>query len=277
MKRREFIKTSAAASALLGLSCAATREQTGSETGAVNSREYYELRVYRLRSGSGRDLLDAYLSQALIPALNRLGVRTVGVFVQQERAGAAGATEVRDESSIMVLIPFPSIESFASAGARLNADPAYQSAGADYLNSPKTTPAFERIDSWLLLAFAGMSKAELPGYCQKRSPRMFELRTYESHSEPKALKKVDMFNDGEIQLMRDVGLGPIFYGQALIGSNLPHLTYLLSAEDQAAHAKHWDAFRQHPTWDKMKNDPQYADTVSKITNRFLVPASYSQI
>jgi hypothetical protein len=52
---------------------------------------------------------------------------------------------------------------------------------------------------------------------------------------------------------------------------------MLSAEDQEAHKKHWDAFGKHPTWNKMKNDPQYADTVSKIVNRFLVPTSYSQI
>jgi hypothetical protein len=86
-----------------------------------------------------------------------------------------------------------------------------------------------------------------------------------------------MFNAGEIQVMRDVGLGPIFYGQALIGSNLPHLAYMLSAEDTEAHKRHWDAFRGHPTWAKLKNDPQYADTVSKIANRFLVPTPYSQI
>lgn len=277
MKRREFITISVAAATLAGLRGAQAQGRSGSISRNLDRRDYYELRVYHLKSGANRAPLDAYLGKALIPGLNRLGVSPVGVFVQQERAGAAGATEVRDESSLMVLIPFPSIELFASAGARLNADPAYQQAGADFLNSPKTNPAFDRIESWLMLAFAGMPKVELPAYCQKASPRMFELRTYESHSLPKALKKVDMFNDGEIQVMRDVGLGPIFYGQALIGSNLPHLTYLLSAEDQAAHAKHWDAFRQHPTWDKMKNDPQYADTVSKITNRFLVPAPYSQI
>jgi hypothetical protein len=122
-----------------------------------------------------------------------------------------------------------------------------------------------------------MPKVELPPYCKGKKPRMFEVRTYESHSEVKALKKVEMFNAGEIQLMRDVGLGPIFYGQALIGSNLPHLTYMLSAENQEAHSKHWDAFKSSPIWDKLKNDPQYADTVSKIANRFLVPAPYSQI
>jgi hypothetical protein len=277
MKRREFITASLAVTTLAGLRCAEAQGQAGSNDKDRSAQEYYELRVYHLKSGSSRDLLDTYLAKALIPGLNRLGIKPVGVFAQQERTGTPGATEVRDGASVLVLIPYPSMEAFASAGGRLNADPAYQSAGAEYLNSPKTTPAFERIDSWLMLAFAGMPKLEMPAYCRERKPRMFELRTYESHSEPKALKKVEMFNAGEIQLMREVGLGPIFYGQALIGSNLPHLTYMLSAEDQAAHAKHWDVFRQHPTWDKMKNDPQYADTVSKIANRFLVPTPYSQI
>ena len=77
--------------------------------------------------------------------------------------------------------------------------------------------------------------------------------------------------------MRSVGLGPIFFGQALIGPNLPHLTYMLSAESQDAHKNHWGAFGKHPVWNKLKNDPQYADTVSKITNRFLIPTPYSQI
>jgi hypothetical protein len=176
-----------------------------------------------------------------------------------------------------VLRTFPSLGVFAQATARMSADPEYQKAGAEYLNSPKSNPAFERIDSWLMLAFAGLPKIELPAYCQEKKARMFELRTYESFSELKAIKKVEMFNAGEIDTMREVGLGPIFYGQAIIGSNLPHLTYMVSAENQDAHKKHWGAFGAHPTWDKLKNDPQYADTVSKVYNRFLVPTAYSQI
>jgi len=239
--------------------------------------EYYELRIYRLRSAEDRGLLDGYLSKALIPALNRLHSKPVGVFVQQGRSGTPAGTEIRDPSAVVVLITYPTLHSYAGVVTKLAVDPAYAAAGAEDLQTPKTKPAFERIDSWLLLAFAGIPKLELPAYCKENKPRMFELRTYESYSEAKAQKKVDMFNNGETQLMRDVGLGPIFFGQGLIGSNLPHLTYMLSAEDQEAHAKHWDAFRAHPTWEKMKNDPQYADTVSKIYNRFLVPLPYSQI
>ncbi len=277
MKRREFLKVSVAASTLAGLSCAEAQSQAGSKGSGLDTRQYYELRVYHLKSGAKRGLLDAYLSKALIPGLNRLGSRPVGVFVQQDRTGAPQPTEVNDPLAVTVLIPYPTIESFAAAGARLNADPEYQAASAEYLQAPKANPAFVRIDSWLMRAFAGMPSVELPPYCREKKPRMFELRTYESYSELKALKKVEMFNAGEIETMREVGLAPIFYGQALIGNDLPHLTYMVSAEDQEAHTKHWHSFQQHPTWTRLKNEPQYADTVSKIANRFLVPTACSQI
>jgi hypothetical protein len=274
MKRRTFLKTSIAATSLAGVVPAGLGASV-SEPPA--NRDYYELRVYRLKDGAGHTLLDPYLEKALIPGLNRLGIKPVGVFVQQERTAKPAASEVVDPSVVWVVIPYPTLESFGSAGARLNADADYQKAGEEYLQVAKENPAFLRIDSWLMLAFSGMPKIELPRYSVEKKPRMFEIRTYESYSESKALKKVEMFNSGEIGTMHEVGLAPVFYGQALVGSNLPHLTYMLSAEDQPAHDKHWDSFRQHPVWNKLKNDPNYADTVSKITNRFVVPVSFSQI
>jgi hypothetical protein len=52
---------------------------------------------------------------------------------------------------------------------------------------------------------------------------------------------------------------------------------MLCSPDRATHQKNWTAFGQHPTWLKLRNDPQYADNVSKISSRFLVPATFSQI
>jgi hypothetical protein len=267
MKRREFLTTTIAASTLAGLGTAGLKASAAERAGGQN-REYYELRVYRLKAGANHDLLDAYLEKAAIPALNRLGVKPVGVFTE---------IDPKDAPAVYTLRVYPSLDVFAAAHTRENAGLELLKAGAEYLTSPKSNPAFERIDSWLMLAFAGLPKLELPSYCKEKKPRIFELRTYESHSELKALKKVDMFNSGEIDLMREVGLGPIFYGQALVGSNLPHLTYMVSGETQEEHKKHWGAFGAHPTWAKLKNDPLYADTVSKIYNRFLVPTPYSQI
>lgn len=267
MKRRTFIKSSLAATALTGLTSTAVTTMAA-ESGNTAGRDYYDLRTYRLKNADDQKLLDGYLENAAIPALNRMGVKAVGVFTESES---------REHRAVHVLIPYPSIELFASATARLSEDPEYQRVGADYLSSTKTKPAFDRIDSWLLLAFADMPRIKLPAYSRGRKPRIFEIRIYESHSESKAIKKVDMFNAGEIGAMRDAGLGPIFFGQALSGANLPHLTYMLSAENLEAHKEHWSAFGKHPVWNRLKGDPQYADTVSKITNYFLVPTSYSQI
>jgi len=262
--RREFLKTSlvATTAALTGLPAAAA-ESTG------NARDYLELRCYRLRPGASHTLLDAYLENALIPALNARGIRAVGVFTEPE---------AKDGPAVWVLLPHASLESVASVTAALNADPAVQAAGAEYLHAPtKANPAFDRLDSWLLLAFAGMPQLAVPALARDRQARIFELRIYESHSELAALNKVAMFNAGEIELMQQLNLSPVFYGQALIGRDLPHLSYLLCSPDRATHQKNWSAFGQHPVWLKLRNDPQYADNVSKVTSRFLVPAAFSQI
>jgi hypothetical protein len=275
MKRRDFLKTSLTVSTLAGLSTASLSASAAEPAAA--RQEYYEWRVYRLKSTAARGLLDEYLEKAAIPAWDRLGLKPVGVFVQQERTGNPANTEVRDPLLVYVLIPYPSLAALAATTARLNEDAEYQKAGAKYLQVKTAEAAFDRIDSWLMLAFAGMPKLELAAYSRDKKPRMFEVRTYESYSEVKALKKVEMFNSGEIQAMREVGLAPVFYGQALIGRDLPHLTYMTSAEDSAAHVQHWAAFNKHPVWMQLNKDPQYAGAVSKNTNRFLVPTPYSGI
>jgi hypothetical protein len=52
---------------------------------------------------------------------------------------------------------------------------------------------------------------------------------------------------------------------------------MLCSPDMETHKRNWALFGAHPVWVKLKNDPQYADTVSKITSRFLEPAAFSQI
>jgi hypothetical protein len=267
VNRRAFLKTSIAATAVTAL--ASARAPAAYVVAGPSDRDYYELRAYRLRADASHVLLDAYLEKALIPALNSRGIEAVGVFTEPD---------AKDGPAVWVLIPHRSLESVESVTAALNADPAVQAAGADYLTSPTTAePAFDRIDSWLLLAFSGQPRLAVPELARAGKPRIFEMRTYQSFSELKALKKVDMFNAGEISLMRSLDLSPVFYGQALVGRDLPELTYMLCSPDMATHKKNWTAFGVHPIWVGLKNDPQYADTVSKITSRFLVPAAYSQV
>lgn len=270
LDRRDFIKTaltvSAAASAMGGLKASAATTPSDS-VGA--EREYYELRAYRMKPDAPHTLLDGYLEKALIPALNRRGIQNVGVFTEPE---------AKDGPAVWVLMAHPSLESVGAVTAALNTDAQVLEAGAEYLRlaDPKN-PAFDRLDSWLLLSFAGLPKLVVPEVTKAGQSRIFELRTYESFSELKALKKVEMFNSGEIDVMKELNMGPVFYGQALIGRDLPHLTYMLSSQNRETHAKNWSAFGKHPVWNKLKSDPQYADTVGKITSRFFVPTSYSQL
>jgi NIPSNAP/TAT (twin-arginine translocation) pathway signal sequence len=267
LNRRTFLKTSLAASALAAVPGSKSSGAESSRSAA--GREYYELRSYRLRPGSTHELLDGYLEKALIPALNARGIEAVGVFTEPQ---------AKDGAAVWVLIPHASLESVEASAAAINTDPAVLAAGAAYLESPTVAnPAFDRIDSWLLLAFAGLPRLAVPALARAGKPRVFEMRTYDSYSELKALKKVEMFNAGEIGVMQELNLSPVFYGQALVGRDLPHLTYMLCSPDLDTHKVNWKAFTVHPVWVKLKGDPQYAETVTKVTSRFLVPAAYSQI
>ena len=276
IQRREFLKTSLAVSATAALAGRVEAAPAGAT--AVSGREYYDLRAYRLKPGASATLLERYLEKALLPALDQRGVKNVGVFTELEINKSAATATPKADTPVWVLIPHATLDSWVSVSATLNADPAVQQAGADYLGVPKASPAFDRIDSWLLLAFKGMPKLELPAFSKSRVPtRVFEMRDYESHSEQKALSKMAMFDDGEIPLMKDLGMSPVFFGQALAGPNLPHLRYITSGSDLATHLANWKKFGPDPRWVKMKDLPQYKDNTSKNTARFLKPTAYSQI
>jgi hypothetical protein len=266
LHRRDFLKTSAlltAAAALdvpRALAAPATRPADGPDT--------YELRAYRLKAGAPAALLNSYLEQALLPELTDRGFRNVGIFTEPEP---------KDAPAVWVLITHPSPASLLTITA-IEAAASARAAAAGYLTTPtKDQPAFDRVDSWLLAAFTGLPRLAVPALTREAQPRVFELRTYESFSEAKARNKVAMFNAGEIEVMQTLGMMPVFYGEGLVGRDLPHLTYMLCSRDRDTAAKNWKAFGQHPVWVKLKNDPQYADNVSRITSRFLTPTAYSQL
>jgi hypothetical protein len=93
------------------------------------------------------------------------------------------------------------------------------------------------------------------------------------------LKKIEMFNEGELAIFRRAGLAPVFFGEALAGPKLPNLTYLIVFDDMAAHDRCWGAFGRDPAWRKLSTTPGYTDAeiVCNISNVFLRPLAGSQI
>lgn len=231
-------------------------------------QEFYEFRTYKVYDFEKQKIVESYLENALLPALNRMKIDRVGVFTNKE--------DVNDHS-VFVLIPFSTIEQFTDLNQSLAADKEYQTQAADYFKQEKNNPAYDRIESRFMKAFVGMPVMEIPEYSKNKQDRMFELRLYQSHTEDHARRKVHMFNDGEIQIMRDTKMAPVFFGETLIGPDVPNLIYMLSSPDAESHKKHWDAFRVHPEWNRIKDLEQYKDTVSKIKKWILKPTTYSQL
>ena len=280
--RRDFLKTSLAVTATTA-ALAASAKSTAAEKPSMTARDYYELRSYRLKPGASSALLDGYLEKALIPALNKRGLTNVGVFTEVEVDKKAVTAKpkvgtLEDPVAVWVLITHPTLESFVTVSADLNTDATVQAAGAAYLTTPKAAPAYDRVDTWLLRAFAGFPRTQIPAFSKAKTPtRIFEMRDYQSHSEERALSKMAMFNAGEIEVMKDLGMSPVFFGQAIAGPNLPHLRYITCGPDLASPLDPWKKFGSDPRWVKLRDDPQYKDNTSKNTARFVVPTAYSQI
>ena len=268
MKRREFLTASAAAGLALGRSTATTAADPAA------GKQLLELRLYHFASAAKQKAFGAFLRGAAIPALNRAGVRPVGVF-DLRKADNPKLDMKADSTDLYVLLPHNSPESFIMLIDRLAGDEAFLQAADVTLNAPQSDPAYARFESSLMLAFDGIPRVEVP---TKAATRLLQLRIYESHSIERALAKIAMFNEGgELAIFRRCGMPPVFFGQSLIGAKLPNLTYMLSFENEDAMAKGWAAFRKDPAWLALRNDETYRDTVSNITNLILRPTAGSQI
>ena len=271
MNRRAFLNVSlTAGGGALYASAAGADGQSAGQSGG-GTREHYELRRYWLRAGPMVGRMHEYLEHVSLPALNRAGVRPVGAFTPQFGP---------ESPSIFLLLTYPSLADFGALESRLAADAAYQRDAAPHRDLPSSDPAYLRIDSQLMAAFEGIPHIEVPAGAADRKPRIFELRTYESHSRKASKKKLEMFGKGgELAIFRRTGLTPVFFGDNLIGNRLPSFTYLLVYDDMAAREAGWAKFIGDPEWEKLRTTPGYEDVniVSNINAIVLRPTRYSQI
>ena len=267
MHRRKFLASSIAASTA-GFGSVAELE--AQQQPASAGREYYQLRKYCVRAGPQTKLTHTYLEKALVPALNRLGFSPVGVF----------DLYLGPETPVVyVLMPGSSIEALAMAEFGLAKDDAFVKAAQPFWNAPAKEPAFDRVDSDLFVAFEGYPKLTVPPPTAQKGKRVFQLRTYESPSNADHVRKVEMFNSGEYDIFKKAGFWSVFYGDALIGSHLPQLTYMLCFSDLSELVDKWKAFTTDPDWKKLTGSPRfsYESIVTNTTNLILNPADYSQI
>lgn len=261
MKRRDFVKTAFVSAAAAAFNSSASAAEPASASTSV-THQFYELRLYHLRQGAMQKRFDEFLKNTCVPALNRAGVSAVGVF---------NVMVGPDSPTVYLLLPHKDLASFAALNEGMSRDEEFIK--SDAVNAPPNDPLYVRMESSLMISFDGLPQLVVP---QKKS-RIFELRTYESHSKKANKKKIEMFNQGEIAIFQRTGLKPVFFGETLIGAKMPNLTYMLTFADMAEREKNWAAFVADPEWKKLNSIPEYATAVSNISNTLLRPTGYSQI
>jgi hypothetical protein len=259
MKRRKFLEHAAITSSAVLLGQAAI---AGSNKAV--KKELYELREYEIHFGSSQNLLHEYLEKSFMPALNKHGVKTVGVFKEISKT---------EPAKIYVLIAYPTFEDYLTINANVQRDEQFINSSSSWRQVPADKPVFNRINTSLLLAFDGLPALKVPA----KEPRIFELRTYEGYSEDAVRRKIKMFNEEEFPIFYRTRLTPVFFGEAIAGANLPCLTYMITFKNMEERDKNWAAFGADADWKRVSADPKYANTVSNIRKVFLEPLPYSQI
>jgi hypothetical protein len=227
-------------------------------------KEMYEWREYDMHFGADQSQLENYFKSALIPAYNKYGVKSVGVFREISKS---------EPAKIYLLLSFASFNDYMTVTAKVKADDDYVKNSQVYSSIPAEKPVYNRYSSSFMIAFDGMPKLVVPD----TGTRIFELRTYEGYSEDAVRRKIKMFNDGEFPIFYRTKLTPVFFGEVISGKNLPCLTYMITFKNLEERDKNWAAFLADPDWKKLTADPQYANTVSNIIKIFLEPTPYSQV
>jgi hypothetical protein len=260
MERRKFVRSSLLAASALTVGAGSLEASQNPQ----NTKVLYELREYEMHFGTSESDLHNYLQSALIPALNKYGVKHVGVFKETGKS---------EPMKIYVLIVYNSWNDYPAIAAALKTDADFAKTSAEYTKiAPEKIP-FTRYSSKFMIAFDGFPQPAIPS----ATPRIFEIRTYEGYNEDAVRRKIKMFNDEEIVIFNRTKLNIVFFGEVIAGKDLPCLTYMLTFANMDERDKNWAVFGADPDWKRIVAAPEYANTVSRITKIFLEPVVYSQI
>jgi NIPSNAP protein len=234
-------------------------------------RQYYRLSVYHFKDSTQERILDNYFSGALLPALHRMKIPSVGVFKSL-------ANDTVSDKTIYVFISFSSAGEIQKLNDDLEKDKTYQASGHEYIDAVFSTPPYTRIETIILYAFPLAPQMQLPRLRSAKNERVYELRSYESATEKIFQNKVKMFNVGdEVGLFKRLGFNAVFYSEVIAGPRMPNLMYMTTFENMEDREKHWKMFSNDEQWKKLTAMPEYQKNVQHADIIFLRPTDYSDI
>ena len=257
MERRTFLTTLMASSTIPALPLFAAPK------GGI-----IDLRFYYLRNTPEQQMqrTSQFLEKHALPALKRAGMGSLGVF--QNLIAPNGPF-------LMTALSHPSLAAVEQAEEKVAADTEYMKALEEFNAVPGL--AYMSYERTLLRAHDSMPGIEIPPAA--KTPRVFELRVYQSNNSSTLRRKIKQMEEGVYPLFKKLGMRPVFSGAAIAGRDLPNMTYLLGYDDLAHREKAWAAFLADPEWVKLRSAPgnSNAEILSNITSILLSPTPFSAI
>ena len=274
MERRDFLKTACATGAMAAVATGTTLAQP--PAGGRSNRAFIEFREYHCANTEKKQQLIKILDNAMIPALNRLDIKPVGVFETSAELNAGDRNyDVANNLKVYLLCQYTNMRQIVTVNSRLLADEAFMADAGEIFSAPMNTPIYETCESTLMYGFPNCPQIEVPTL---DAARVIQIRFYKSYNIERNAAKIAMFDpDGELELFRKFGMDPVFFGETLAGRMMPNLTYMLSFKDQEAKDAAWSKFGGSPEWKELSSNPKYKETANKIVNIVLKPSANSQI
>ena len=227
----------------------------------VNDGQIQEWRVYNFQMGGSAARLDKLMTDILLPLYKNMGVE-VGCF-----------KEINPNQPVVYyyLFVYPSFDAYMKANDILLKNSAFvdemkQDAAAN-------RAMFFRYDSYLCRPFEAWKEITLLA-----GKTIFEWRKYESANIEAGTRKVQMFNQGEIETFVECGINPFCFGQIIAGKDLPGLIYVTQFKDMTDRDASWAKFSSNPKWQAMRADTKWANaTIPNNRIVLLTPLPYSPI
>ena len=227
----------------------------------VNDGQIQEWRVYNFQMGGSAARLDKLMTGILLPLYKSMGIE-VGCFRENN---------TNQPVSYYFLFVYPSFDAYLKANDALLKNSAFVEAMKE--DGAAARPMFFRYDSYLCRPFEGWQKVT-----PVAGKTIFEWRKYDSANIEAGTRKVQMFNQGEIDIFKECGVNPFCFGQIIAGKDMPGLIYVTHFNDMADRDASWDKFSNNPDWQRMRAAPEWANaTIPNNRVVFLTPLPYSPI
>jgi hypothetical protein len=258
MDRRAFLGAMAASS-LTGVHAA--QGQAAKKPGC------YVVNHYRLQLGSQGTRLSDYLGKTYLPAVARA------------QGGPSLVLEAQLSEHlplVTVIDAFAGVEQAFGLRDKLQADKVFQD-GTDAWQAGPDRP-FESLTTELLEA-TSFAAEFAPTNPPPKSPRVYEMRIYQTHTAKELRGLVERFAEAEAKILARAGSQLVMFGVPVFGNDRPNLTWMLAFDDMASREKFSAAFAADPEWAALRKQSleRYGQIPSYRRLTLYRSAAYSKI